>query len=227
MSYVKRIVCLASSWKHAGRCIAGRRVLASGYGGWVRPVSARPTAEISDEERQCADGSMAGPLDVLDVPLERPVPELHQTENHLIDPRIPWVRAGTLPPAELGTLVDHPDQLWPNGSSTGHGLNDRVSARAATELDWSLALIEPEEPFVLVQDDGKLQTVRAGFVYNGVPYNFSVTDPALLRAFRGKPRGRYPLADCWLCVSLGERFEDGYCYKLAAAVLGKPGPAEL
>ncbi len=109
----------------------------------------------------------------------------------------------------------------------GARLNDRVSARAATELDWSLALIEPEEPFVLVQDDGKLQTVRAGFVYNGVPYNFSVTDPALLRAFRGKPRGRYPLADCWLCVSLGERFEDGYCYKLAAAVLGKPGPAEL
>ncbi len=227
MSYGMRILCLASSWKHAGRCIAGKQILASGYGGWVRPVSARPKEEISDEERKCADGSFAGPLDVLDIPLERPVPQLHQTENHRIDPRAKWVRVGQLPAAELEALVDHPADLWPNGSSTAHGLNDRVAAGVAAGLNWSLALIEPEEPCVLVQDEGgksKLK-VRAEFVYRGVPYNFSVTDPGVMRAFRPKPPGRYPLEPCWLSVSLGERYADGYCYKLAAAVIGRPNQA--
>jgi hypothetical protein len=229
MSYVKRIVCLASSWKHAGRCIVGKRVLPTGYGEWTRPVSARAGAEISDEERRCTDGSMAEPLHVLDIPLERPVPQLHQTENHLIDPGARWVKVDKLPAAELESLVDHPPQLWPNGVCTVHGLNDRVSAGATVGLDWSLALIEPEEPCVLVQDEGgksKLK-VRADFVYRGVPYNLSITDPAVMRAFRKKPPGRYPLAACWLSVSLSERYTDGYCYKLAAAVIAKPIQAEF
>lgn len=228
MSYVKRIVCLTSSWKYSGRCIAGKEILASGYGGWVRPVNARPKSGISDDERQCADESFAGPLDVLDIPLEQPVPECHQRENHRIDPRTRWVKAGRVPAAELDALLDHPEQLWPNGSSTNHGLNDRVAAEAAEKLDWSLALIDPENPFVLVQDEDELRLrVRTEFVYCGVPYCLAVTDPSVMRAFRRKPRGRYPLAPSWLSVSLGERYEDGYCYKLAAAVIGKAGPPEL
>lgn len=227
MSYVKRIVCLASSWKHSGRCIAGKELLPSGYGGWVRPVNARPRAGLTDEERTCADGSFAGPLDIVDIPLERPVPELHQTENHLIDPGAPWLKVGRLTAADLAPLADHPAQLWPNGSSSVHGLNDRVSAGGAAELAGSLALIEPEEPFILVKEEEDLRLrVRVEFVYAGVPYNFSVTDPSVMRAFRRRPRGRYPLAACWLCVSLGERYDDGYCYKLAAAVIARPEQAE-
>jgi hypothetical protein len=223
MSYRQRIVCLASSWKHAGRCIAGKEVLPSGYGQWVRPVNARPKAGISDEERRCADGSLAVPLDILDISCEQPVPELHQVENHRIEPGVSWVKAGQLSASGLEALLDQPEQLWPNGSSSGHGLNDRVSATVAAELNGSLALIAPEDPFVLVLDEGDASArVRMEFVYRGVPYNFAVTDPSAMRAFRQKPRGRYPLAPSWLCVSLGERYEDGYCYKLAAAVHGKP-----
>jgi hypothetical protein len=229
MSYVRRIVCLASSWKNTGRCIVGKRVLDSGYGEWLRPVSARPTAEISDEERLCTDGAFAEPLDVVDIPLEQPVPHLHQTENHRIDSGGQWVRAGKLRAAELEGLVDHPPQLWPNGFSTTEGLNDHVSAKTAAGLDWSLALIEPEEPFVRVEREGgksKLK-VRADFVYRGVPYNFSITDPAVMRAFRRKAPGKYPLAPSWFCVSLSERYKDGYCYKLAAAVIGRPNQTEF
>jgi hypothetical protein len=45
--YKKTIVCLANSIKDNGRCIAGREVLANRYGGWIRPVSDRATAELS------------------------------------------------------------------------------------------------------------------------------------------------------------------------------------
>jgi hypothetical protein len=82
---------------------------------------------------------------------------------------------------------------------------------------------------VLVRDEGgksKLK-VRAEFVFGGVPYNFSITDPSVMRAFRRKPPGRYSLAPSWLCVSLSERYLDGYCYKLAAAVIGRPNQTEF
>ena len=34
MAYVKRIVCLANSFKPGGSCIAGREVIGNGFGGW-------------------------------------------------------------------------------------------------------------------------------------------------------------------------------------------------
>jgi len=226
MSYVKRMVCLASSWKHAGRCIAGKEVSAAGFGGWVRPVSARSTQEISDEERECAAGGSAGPFDVVEIPFLRPVPRLHQTENHLIDPSAKWVKVGTLPVTEIPRLVDSPEDLWPDGSSSSHGLNDRVPIGMAGALRGSLALIEPVALRLLVQDEGGTgearARVRADFYYRSVPYIVAVTDPAVMRAFRRKPAGHYPLADSWLCVSLGAAYADGYCYKLAAAVIAKP-----
>ena len=226
MSYTKRIVCLTSSWKFSGRCIAGKELATNGCGGWIRPVSARAKSEISDEERTCAGGEFAEPLDILDIPFERPVPERHQSENHLIDPAGRWVKAGQLAATEIERLLDHPAQLWLNGYSSNHGLNDRMSAATAEECRSSLALIDPEDPFVLLQEEDELPVrVRLEFVYNRVPYNFAVTDPTVLRAFRRKPRGRYPLAPSWLSVSLTERYEDGYCYKLAAAVIAKTGEA--
>ena len=86
MAVVKRIVCLANSKKMSGRCVAGREVGASGPGPWVRPVTSRPSEELSEIERMYEDGSEPRLLDVIDVPLLQHRPHACQTENWLLNP---------------------------------------------------------------------------------------------------------------------------------------------
>src|SRR5258708_6949796 len=126
MTYSKRIVCLANSRKCSGRCIAGKEVLANGYGKWVRPVSIRATGEVSEKERRYTDGRDPSVLDIIEIPLMRPAPLLHQTENHVIDAGRHWRKAGTFPVHNIGHLLDRPATLWSNGDSAHNGLNDRV-----------------------------------------------------------------------------------------------------
>jgi putative nucleic acid modification protein with dual OB domain len=98
MSYTKRIVCLANSYKPPqGRCIAGVEVLGNGnYGDWIRPVSDRPTAEVSYAEYRYQNGGVPQLLDIIDVPLLNAVPNNHQSENHVIDATAGWAKVGEL-----------------------------------------------------------------------------------------------------------------------------------
>jgi hypothetical protein len=47
-----------------------------------------------------------------------------------------------------------------------------------------------------------------------------VTDPVVEENFFGKPDGKYPMTDTYLCVGLGETFK-GYRYKLVATVMNR------
>jgi hypothetical protein len=101
MAYVKTIVCLANSYKPpSGRCVAGREILPDAYGGWIRPVSARETAEVSFAEYSYENRQTPQLLDIIEVPLLRPEPRHHQTENHVISGGR-WVKKGQLPWSEL------------------------------------------------------------------------------------------------------------------------------
>jgi hypothetical protein len=226
VNYLKKIVCLANSRKPAGRCIAGKEILSRGHGSWIRPISARPSAEISEEERRFENGEDPRVLDIIVVPMMAPAPLLHQTENHIIDADYYWTKKGELPWAKLKHLIDEPAPLWPKGDSTYYGLNDRVKVEQASKLTNSLMLIEPEALNVCVQTEGAefgnpRRRVRANFTYQGHKYNLIVTDPVAERAFLSKSDGRYPLTSTYLCVSLGGAHNDGYCYKLVAAVISE------
>ncbi len=59
MNYTKMIVCLANSRKLSGRCIAGKEKTAEGIGGWVRPVSKRPTGKVSEYDRMYLNGDVS------------------------------------------------------------------------------------------------------------------------------------------------------------------------
>ena len=227
MNYSKTIVCLANSRKPpSGRCVAGREILENRYEGWIRPVSARPTAEISLEERRYENGQEPEILDIVDIPMIAPVPKLHQTENHMIDPELYWTKTGTLNWADLPALVDTPSTLWLNGDSTHYGINNCVASAVTTQFTESLFLIRPHNLNVQVQVEGGMygqrRRVRADFTFNGARYNFIVTDPVAEQAFLRNPNGVSPLNDVYLCISLTEAFSgDGRCHKLVATIIAE------
>jgi hypothetical protein len=226
MTYVKRIVCLANSYKPPnGRCIAGREVLANGYGGWIRPVSERSTAEVSFSEYRYENNASPKLLDIVDVPLLSADPRHHQTENHIIDTASRWVKRGELPWNELVRLRDQPASLWINSHHTNAGCYDCISQEEAATIHDSLALIRPENFFVEVGRNywtGR-KSYRGKFHYNGTHYNLSATDPIVRDAFAAKQEGDYPWNDVYLCVSLTEPYEhDDRCHKLVAAIIGNP-----
>jgi hypothetical protein len=224
MTAIRRIVCLANSRKVSGRCIAGKEMESESSGQWMRPVSARATGEISEEERRYEDGTSAQVLDVIDIPVVGHAVCGHQSENYVIDPNEYWVKVGAMPRAGLAQLTDHPESLWKNGDSTLAGQNDRVRIEAGRVSSGSLYLISPEQLTLHVMSEGagivKLRRrVRASFLYRSTRYNWVVTDPIVERAFLAKPDGSYSLDEVYLCVSLSEVYSDGYSYKLVAAII--------
>jgi hypothetical protein len=222
---IKRIICLANSRKYLGRCVAGKEVLTDGLGSWIRPVSARHSGEVSEEERRYENGRDPSVYDIIDIPLLKARPHLYQSENHLIDADKYWKKTGTISWEELKDLVDPSAPLWVNDDSSYNGINDRVSMEVASHLDHSLVLIDPQNLTIQVQLEGEgfphpKRKVRADFTHHGAHYRLAVTDPVAERAFLARPNGVYPLHDAYLCISLGEEYQ-GSCYKLVATILSK------
>ena len=229
MPEIKRLLCLANSRKLAGRCIAGREVLPAGAGPWIRPISDRPSEEVSEHERQYEDGSDPRVLDVIDVPMIRHHPHACQTENWLLDPDFYWVRKRQIGWLGLQAYTENPQSLWSNGQSTRHGSNDEILRQEADVLPRSLYLIHVERVdlhvFVPNADYGdSKRRVQAIFQYRGVRYCLWVTDPSVTREYLLRENGTFTLYESCLCLSLGEPFKSnhGECrYKLVAAVIQK------
>ncbi len=225
MSYAKTIVCLANSRKPpSGRCVAGREVTSSGFGAWIRPVSARATQEISEEERRYQDGTDPKVLDVIAIQLSGAQPQHHQKENHLIDDGYYWVKQRTISWRDLQAAVEDPaGPLWLNGYSSSYGDNDRVPGDRASGLAASLYLVRPDDLTLVVASEGggfgpARRRVRARFDLSGESYCVVVTDPWMERQLLAGNDGETRIDDALLCVSLGEFFH-GFAYKLAAAVI--------
>ena len=223
MPVVKRLVCLANSRKPSGRCIAGKELT----GAWVRPVSDRPKQEVSEEERQYNDGSDPRILDIMDVPLKCHHPNSYQSENWLLDPDQYWVLVRRARWNDLNALADHPERLWVNESSSSAGLNDRIVHAGAELLTSSLYLIRPERVVLRVFAPGAdfgnpKRRVQADLWYGGFNYRLWITDPLVEQKYLAGKDGNYPVGECFVTVSLGEPHNDGYCYKLVAALIA-PG----
>jgi len=225
MGYTKMIVCLANSRKPpSGRCVAGREVTSSGFGDWIRPVSARPTREISEEERRYQDGTDPRVLDVIAIKMISPEPQNHQQENHLIDADHYWVKQDTVSWLDLQSAIEDPEgPLWMNGCSSTYGHNDQVPEDRAHTLPRSLYLVRPDELTLVVASEGGdfgpcRRRVRAQIELCGHSYCLVVTDPQIERQYLANSDGETKLDDTLLCVSLGGAFH-GFAYKLTAAVI--------
>lgn len=224
MAYTKTIFCLANSRKPGGHCVAGREIERQNIGAWVRPVSSRPTREISDQDERYRDGSLPLLLDVIEIDFEKPVPERHQQENHQVDDRQYWTKKGTASWADICPLAENvPGSLWLNGYSSTYGNNDRVPEGNLGQFNRSLYLVRPNDLELIVAVEGAQfgdpkRRVRAHFQLSGHEYILAVTDLPIEQEYLAKPDGHYFIKEALICVSLGEVF-NGYAYKLAAAVI--------
>jgi hypothetical protein len=223
-NFTVKIVCLANSRKTAGRCIAGKELDATGKAGrWIRPISGRPTHEISELEMLYPDGQTVKLFEVLEIPCEKPAPQGHQPENVLIDPRFFWQRQDQVDWQMLNQMLDEPSPLWINGFSTHQGHNNRIPEHLLDFTQGSLRFIALDR--VSLHTDLKnrksgniKQVVRASFDYLGDHYCLDVTDPVIESYFLRAGKNEHLLESALACISLTEPWE-GYVYKLAASLI--------
>jgi hypothetical protein len=187
-------------------------------------VSARDHEEISEEDRRYENGDRADLLDVVRVPMLEPRPHTYQTENHLIDEQCYWSKEGRADWALLTSSLDnHLTTLWQNGYSSYSGINDRVPLALANAENASLAFIAVDQVSVLASAEGidfgdMKRKVRARWVWRGNQYAVRVTDPEIERLALSNLAKACELGSAYICVSLGEPYND-FAYKLAAAII--------
>lgn len=152
-------------------------------------------------------------------------PVLHQTENHLTNPAIPWRRLGSVTWNQVQASLDAiPGPLWTNGHSTTYGRNDKVPQVLLPAIADSLKLVSADAFTVHVAIEPGFQgapprrRVRGSFTLNGYPYTLAITDQPLANVYLQQMNGNYNIGPATLCISLSEP-EYGYAYKLVAAVL--------
>lgn len=222
--YSKTILSLANSRRPDGRCFAGKEIANGTAGGWIRPINTAHRNAVSDEDRQYEDQTFADVLDIVTVPLQAPRPSAHHKEDHQILADRYWTKAGRATWQQVVNATDTvTGTLWPNEKSSYHGLNDKVSEATAANQTGSLLLVAPTRLVLVVAMESQYmgtcrRRVRADFDFNGVRYNFVVTDPWIEDTYFAGDNGSYRINGSRLCVSLPEII-NGYSTKLVAAVV--------
>lgn len=225
MCEYKRMLCLASSRKRSGYCVAGIAAEPDGTLFWLRPVGAYGDALSRVDCWLAPNRRMVQPLDVVKIPVARRLPEDYQTENWQIDPNAPWMFDRVVGPGDaectLARLVERPATLWTLGMSTKSGVNDGVHVDRLGGVDRSLHLIRVSSLKLRVLPhawkSGELR-VQGAFEYNGVAYALWITDPRIENEYKAKGLGEYAHGGAYLTISLGRPYENAV-YKLIAAVM--------
>jgi hypothetical protein len=92
-----QVICLANSWKHSDRCIAGIEI---NTGKWIRPVTSLDDGRIPKHVR-LVDNNEPESLDILEIPLAQTGPNFgFASENRLILPGT-WRKIGKVQPTDL------------------------------------------------------------------------------------------------------------------------------
>lgn len=220
------LICLANARKRSERCIA---CLHPESGAFIRLVSDAEHGELTYAQRNLGAYGEPRKLDLIRVNIAAKKPRLGQPENCLVDSR-PWQLLQRPASAEkLGTIqraVQARD--WIFGT-----IGDRISSAtfAPNPPASSLALVRPTNVRWFFETIGSKHRTRAVFGFDRSNYNFSLTDPPLEEQFKRLPNGLHPSSSVDLrderllfCLSLGEPFSDGKCYKLVAGVIELDAP---
>ena len=220
----KTIVILANSVKHSQHCVAGKDIITKK---WIRPVKNIEGCELSHEQAKCKNPHGIFPISVLqkiEIEFSCNAPLINQPENYVITDCV-WLQRYKLERNELNAFLDNPEILWDNESSSGSGSNDRIDYNKILneniKINQSLYLISPDSSTVLVTTNiENKKRIRVSFTYRDVFYNLATTDPVIWKEYSSRETGEYQFENPKiLCISLGEKFDDGFCYKLVASAI--------
>lgn len=213
----KYILCLANSYKHGGRCIAGVEVelkngslsiVKSQYGIplWIRPISHSAAGEVPMSD--------ARGIDVLSVVKVRGV-SYAGNGSHSEDYYYQSLESvQSLNPSD-SFLKEYTDS-W---HTTIFGNRGRaLTPEAFDNGDYSVMLIRTEKAEVYL-DTRYEPKPRIKFVHNGNIYDFPITDPVFLDRLHYNNSLYHPdYGTLYIVVSLGV-VHDGWHSKLAATII--------
>lgn len=215
----KHFICLANSYKRGGRCIAGIEVAidtdnhwsllchSDGSPRWIRPIDRNTEyGEITESDARFIP--MYTVVKLTDV---EPCPHQSHSEDVFYSQMSP---VGMIHPSDevLRSFEDktHHEIFY----STDLGISPDVYAQGG----YSLMLIHPDG-FRFVEDPTKNRAkYRMTFSYNGVTYDFSVTDSSFYEFVAHHPDAINALNDLYLTLSIGLEYE-GRHHKLIAGVI--------
>jgi hypothetical protein len=224
---LERILCLANSYKHDHRCVAGISLVTKK---WIRLVGRQVPGCLTRKEASYPDGKEAALLDVFVAELGgRCGSNCHPEDVYVTGKSWQPIRRFD-EPRDLRFLAAYVNK----GPAILQGYGDRVYGRKieGTPVEKSLELIHPDDLWWWIREEnGKRKNralFRAGHVVR-IRYDLAVTDPVWLEKLRPLPAGVYPHAHffegkpsrTFLTVSLSEPFE-GFHYKLVAGVVTMP-----
>lgn len=224
---IRRIVCLANSYKHDHRCVAGISLVTKR---WVRLVGRTVPGCLTREETCYADGNEAALLDVFEAELDEPCASNCHPEDVFVTGK-KWRPIRRFDePKDVQFLTSYENK----NPALLQGYGDRVYERKiqGTPVDHSLELIHPFDLWWWIRDETGVRKNRALFRVGGASrtrYDLAVTDPVWLAKMHPLPPGVYPdsrfcpdkSSRTLLTVSLSEPFEK-FHYKIVAGVMHLP-----
>ena len=224
---VDRILCLANSYKHDHRCVAGIDLSTKR---WVRLVGRKVTGCLTVGETCYQDGTEAALLDVFEAELGDNCSSNGHPEDVFATGQ-PWRPVRRFDePRDLRFLKEYLNKR----PALLQGYSDRVYVRKFAEApaSHSLELVQPEDLWWWIREENGKRRNRAVFRLGHASrtrYDLAVTDPKWLEQLRSRPIGIYPHESffatkplgTFFTVSLSEPFEN-FHYKLVAGVVNLP-----
>jgi hypothetical protein len=219
-------ICLAHSKKYSKRCVAGVRL---DTGKWIRPVSREKHGELSPAQVKLSDGGDPRHFDIVCAWLGEHVPVKNQPENWKIQ-NYPWKLVTRPAGAEHAGLIE---AAWCRDPVLFGNTSDRVDYRTLekTPATESLILVKPEHPrWIVKRTLTWKKQLRVQFHLGTVSYDLAVTDIPYddklkdleLGERSSEQMGIAKDREIYFTVSLAEPLDNGFCFKLVAAVLLLP-----
>lgn len=215
----KYFICLANSYKHGGRCIAGIEVVPQSDGNleivrhedgrprWIRPISMSINGEIPNHLAESFKFlSLVKLTDVEPCPDKAHTEDVHCSRMEIC-------------PSDFSSTKDFLNQLIDTRHQAVFYFRGKaIPTTIIDRLDYSLMLIHPENACAYCDEERENSKYRMKFSYYGSNYDFPITDPIFLEQFKKRPDCYTDLKDVYLVLSLGIEFE-GFHFKLVATVI--------